>query len=32
MIHLKVWLDFIKDTKNSPESMESETGIPARAS
>ena len=25
----KVWLDFIKDPKNSPESMELETGIPA---
>ena len=25
----KIWLDFIKDSKNSPESMESETGIPA---
>ena len=25
----KIWLNFIKDPKNSPESMESETGIPA---
>ena len=25
----KIWLNFIKDSKNSPESMESETGIPA---
>ena len=25
----KIWLNFIKDKKNSPESMESETGIPA---
>ena len=25
----KIWLDFIKDPKNSPESMETETGIPA---
>ncbi|MDA7842466.1 formate dehydrogenase subunit alpha [Methylophilaceae bacterium] len=24
----KIWLNFIKDSKNSPESMESETGIP----